>query len=199
MEAFGTLVRILASQSGKMLNYSEISNTICISLATVKNYLYYLEKTFIIQKVSPFFRNARKEITKSPVIYFYDLGLRNFSAGNFGRLDRQEDKGFIFQNFVLNILKEKNEYSGTKINFWRTKDKAEVDFVLDRGKEILPIEVKFGEMKKVTVERSLRSFIEKYNPKGALVITKNFKKETTLKKTKIIFMPFWESIVKEIF
>ena len=43
-DSFGNLVRMLASQSGKMINYSELSATLGLSLATVKTYLWYLEK-----------------------------------------------------------------------------------------------------------------------------------------------------------
>jgi len=78
-EAFSSLIKILASQVGNLINYSEIASTLGISLQTLKNYLWYLEKTFIIKKLTPYFRNKRKEITKSPLIYFYDLGLRNYT------------------------------------------------------------------------------------------------------------------------
>jgi predicted AAA+ superfamily ATPase len=62
------------------------SSTLGISLATVKIYLGYLEKTFILWKATPWFTNIRKEITKAPVYYFRDLGLRNFASGSFGAL-----------------------------------------------------------------------------------------------------------------
>src|SRR3989344_6002662 len=58
IEAFSSLVKLLASQTGNIVNYSEISNTLGISSQTVKNYLWYLEKTFIVRKVSPYFRNV---------------------------------------------------------------------------------------------------------------------------------------------
>ena len=83
-DSFSNLVRVLASQSGKMVNYSELSATLGLSLATVKIYLWYLEKTFIVWKVTPWFTNIRKEITKAPVYYFRDIGLRNFASGSFG-------------------------------------------------------------------------------------------------------------------
>jgi predicted AAA+ superfamily ATPase len=80
------------------------------------------------------------------------------------------DIGFLFQNFVFNILKEKFRFTGAKIHFWRTKDKAEVDFVIDFGKEVIPIETKYKRLKEPTIERSLKSFIDKYHPKEAWII-----------------------------
>lgn len=192
LDVFSSLVKILAGQTGNMLNYSELANTLGVSLPTIKNYLWYLEKTFIIQRVSPFFRNARKEITKSPAVYFYDLGLRNYLTGNFGRLSREEEFGFLFQSVVFCALKEIFKFSGAKINFWRTKDRAEVDFVINFGQKIIPVEAKYKDLKQQMIERSAKSFIDKYQPEKFLVINKTLKDHIKIGGTKIEFLPFWE-------
>lgn len=192
LDAFNSLVKILAGQIGGIINYSEIANTLGISLATVKNYLYYMEKTFIIQRITPYFKNIRKEITKSPSAYFYDLGLRNYVLGIFGNLTRPEDFGFLFQNLVFSVLQERIRFSGAKINFWRTKDKAEVDFVYSLGDKIVPIEAKYKTFVEPAIERSLRSFIEKYKPGKAIVATKDFKERLKIGNTTIEFLPFWD-------
>ena len=70
LEAFGSLVKILASQTGKMINYSELSNTLGVSVATVKNYLWYLEKTFITEAVSPYFKKRKKRNNEIPGYLF---------------------------------------------------------------------------------------------------------------------------------
>ncbi len=147
-EAFSSLIKILAGQIGNLTNYSELSSTLGISSKTIKNYLWYAQKTFIIRKVTPYFRNIRKEIAKSPVIYFYDFGLRNYALGLFGNLNIPSELGFLFQNLILNILKEKLTLTSGKVHFWRTKDRAEVDFIIELGKNIIPVEVKFKELKK---------------------------------------------------
>jgi predicted AAA+ superfamily ATPase len=190
VDAFTSLIKILASQIGRLLNYSEISSTLGISIQTLKNYLWYAEKTFIIQRITPYFKNVRKEITKSPTVYFYDLGLRNYALGFFGKVEFSPDLGFLFQNFILNILKEKIRFSNANIHFWRTKDKAEVDFVIDLGKEVLPVEAKYKKLKEPQIERSTKSFIEKYQPKQAWVINLNLDEEIKLNKTKVKFLSF---------
>lgn len=197
-ESFIGLIKILASQTGGLVNYSEISSTLGISLHTVKNYIQYAEKTFIFKRISPFFRNIRKEITKSPIIYFTDIGLRNYASGVFGISINPQDKVFIFQNLIFNILKEKISFRGISVNFWRTKDKAEVDFVLDMGKEILPVEVKYKNFDTPRIEISMKNFIKKYQPQKALIINRNFSYEFNYYKTKVLFLTAPELIFYDI-
>jgi predicted AAA+ superfamily ATPase len=164
----------------------------------VKNYLGYAEKTFILKKISPFFKNIRKEITKSPVIYFYDLGLRNYALGLFGNLINSSEIGHIFQNFILNLIKERLELSAGEIHFWRTKDRAEVDFVIQAGRELIPIEAKFKQMKRPSIPQSLKNFISKYQPKEAWVVNLRLKEKVRLAHTEIHFLPFYELIFRRI-
>lgn len=196
-EAFSDLIKILASQIGNLINFSELSSTLGISVKTIKNYLWYLQKTFIIEKVTPYFKNLRKEITKSPLFYFYDLGLRNYLLGEFGKI-KFLTAGQIFENFIFNILKEKTYYTPTEIHFWRTKDGAEVDFVISSGKEIIPLEVKYKELTKSEITRSLRSFISKYKPKRAVIINLSLEKSIRIDNTKLLFIPFYELLKLKI-
>ncbi|RKY35437.1 MAG: ATPase [Candidatus Omnitrophota bacterium] len=192
IDVFACLVKLLSSQIGSLANYSEMANTLGASVQTIRNYLWYLEKTFIIKKVTPYFKNTRKEITKSPLFYFYDLGLRNYSLNQFGNIGEMNAAGFVFENFIFNILREKIYLSGASIHFWRTKEKAEVDFIINLGRKIIPLEAKYKNYKNPVIERSLRSFISKYNPEKAFIINKNLKAELNIGKTKVIFIPFWE-------
>lgn len=166
---FTRLVRLLAHQIGNLISISELSSTLGISSKTVQQYLWYLAKTCITQRVTPYFTNARKEITKAPLFYFEDLGLRNFAAGEFG-MPREGALGFIFENFVANILKEQLRWAGAEIHFWRSKDGAEVDFIVVKGNTVIPIEVKYKALKKLEITKSLRSFITKYRPADVWLI-----------------------------
>lgn len=190
-ESFTNLVRLMASQSGKIVNYSELAATLGISVATIKNYLWYAEKTYIIWKVLPWFTNVRKEITKAPVYYFCDVGLRNFAAGSFGVLSGN-DVGFAFQNLICALLKERYSLADTTINYWRTKDKAEVDFVVRRGATITPFEAKYSGMKKIEIQRSFRGFIDRYKPNRGYIINLIHTESAMLDNTEVFCLPFWD-------
>lgn len=191
-EDFTNLVRILASQIGNLYNASEISRTLGISQKTVKDYFWYLQKTFIIHKVTPYFKNIRKEITKSPVFYFYDLGLRNYATGAFGNMVSPQEMGMVFENFIFSMMKEKFQNTSTEIHFWRTKDGAEVDFVIDSGREQFPVEVKYRDLIKPEISRSYRSFVEKYRPKKSFIVNLGLEEELTLGSTEVRFIPFFK-------
>ncbi|MCL5773630.1 MAG: ATP-binding protein [Firmicutes bacterium] len=190
-EVFNNLVKVIASQIGGLTNLSDISSNLGTSLSTIKNYLWYMEKSFVLQKVTPYFKNLRKEITKAPIYYFYDLGLRNHALDMFGNIKMSEDFSFLFENLVLNIIKEKLRFSAAKINFWRTKDGAEVDFIVDSGRKLIPIEVKYKSLRKPEIKRSLKSFISKYTPQKALIINLELEEKIRFEDTEIQFIPFY--------
>ncbi len=191
-EKISDLVKLLASQVGRLVNYHELSNTLNTASETLKKYLWYLEKTFIINKVNPFFKNKRKEITKSPVYYFYDIGLKNYSSGLFTGSADLVDPAFLFQNFIYNILRDINPPGMVTIKFWRTLDKAEVDFILSSGDNHVPVEVKYKSMRSPEVNRSFRSFIKKYNPKKAIIVNISYKDSVKIENTEVLFLPYHE-------
>lgn len=197
-EAFNALIKVLSSQIGNLINYSELSSTLNISYQTVKKYLWYSQKIFLLDLLSPYARNVRKEITQSPVAYFWDLGLRNYSLGLFGHLRSPSECGFIFENLVFLLLKKHIKLSSAKLHFWRTRDKAEVDFIIERGTSATPIEVKFKSLKQEEIPRSLRSFIEKYEPAEAYIINLDFRKTVKINKTRLVFLPFYELLFREL-
>lgn len=153
--------RYLSFNIGRLISYENISSNIKLSFQTLKKYLDALEKSYLIARVRPFYSNKTKEITKQPKIYFVDTGLRNSVAKAFAA----EPDGSLFENYVFTELLKIGLYP----KYWRTKSKAEVDFVVEDNGKIIPIEAKLA-AEPGRIERSLRSFIEAYKPKRALVV-----------------------------
>jgi len=183
---FLKLVALLGDQIGNLINLKEISNTLSMNFRTVESYLSALENTFVVSTVKPYFTNARKELTKMPKIYFADTGMRNLSVKYFANFMDNRDKGKLLENFVYSSLIK--EWEGT-INYWRTKDKSEVDFILrDYYGHIIPLEVKTAKLKKAEINKSLRSFIKKYKPEKSLIVNLSLETKTKINSTKVQFL-----------
>ena len=198
VDDYSHLIRLLASQTGKILNYSNLSSVVRLSFPSLKKYLWYSEKTYITKFISPFFRNYKKELTKSPVVYFTDIGLLNYSTGNFGNIQINNLDGFRFQNFIFNILDEICRNNGWKLNYWRTSDGAEVDFIINKFNSLIPVEVKYSNLRKPVFTKGLRSFINKYNPQKAYIINLNLDTIETSNYTELIFLPYYKLLFEEI-
>lgn len=195
-DAFTNLLKILASQIGGLVNIHELASTVSIDEKTIKHYVFYLEQTFLIQKVTPYYRNTRSEITKAPLYYFVDIGLRNWLLGLFGLPQIPVPlSGHVFENIVYAMLKYHVELTPTQIHFWRTKDQAEVDFVLEKGMEATPVEVKHANLSKIEAPRSLRSFLGKYKPEKAYIVHGGSTvAKQTVGGTTVYLLPFYNLI-----
>ena len=163
------LLKLLSENAGNFVNVSALANALGVSAQTVKHYLWYLEKTFMIDRVTPFTRRSGREISKSPIVYFTDIGLRNFVNNTFSHDLTPSEIGFNFQNLVFNLLKEPLSQTAAGIHYFRTKDGAEVDFVIEIGSRIFPLEVKYTW--KNPLPRAVRSFALKYQSEPGQVIT----------------------------
>lgn len=141
--AFYQLFRILAEQSGKLVNLNELSTVLRIKNETVGNYISVMQKCFHIVLSRPFYRNLRKELIKMPKIYLLDTGLRNCLLNNFQPLSTRIDKGELWENQVFRILADKHGMES--VYFWRTSAGNEIDFILPEIEKPKAIEVKFDE------------------------------------------------------
>jgi predicted AAA+ superfamily ATPase len=128
---FYLLLQLLADQAGSLVNRNELANTVQVDFNTVDHYLYVLEKCHHIHLIKPYYRNLRKEITKMPKVFFNDLGLRNALLNRFDGIPKRPDKGALLENYYFLAFREK--YQPEQIYFWRTADKQEVDFVIEKS------------------------------------------------------------------
>ena len=182
------LIGALALQIGSLVNYNELSTTTGIYYKKLLEFLHVLEETYIIKRLHPFSRNMRSELKKNPKIYFFDTGLRNYIAQNFNPVSNRTDAGSIVENFVFIELQQRLE-SASFIYFWRTRAKAEVDFIISTPELVIPIEVKFSSFKRPEITRGMHSFIDEYEPRYAIVLTLDFFEKIKIKKTEVFFIP----------
>jgi predicted AAA+ superfamily ATPase len=156
---FYKLFRILASQTGNLLNVNELSRTLQIKHETVENYLYVLQKCFHIALVRPYSKNIRNELTKMSKVYLLDTGMINVLTNNFQPLSEKINKGNYWENIYFRQIAE--HYGISNINFWRTTSGNEVDFIIhETGKPSRAVEIKYSNEK--INEAKYKKFREDY-------------------------------------
>ena len=180
-EVLEKLVQALALQIGNEVNYNELSQIVGVDKNTIQRYISILEKGYVIFKLPSFSSNIRNEIKKNKKVYFYDNGIRNMIIGNFNDINIRQDKGGLWENFLISERIKQNEYKITlaKSYFWRTTKQQEVDYVEEINQEIFGYEFKWNPKKKV---RLSKTFVEKYNAQEKLINIENFREFVIIEK-----------------
>jgi predicted AAA+ superfamily ATPase len=171
------LLKYLAETVGGLLNFNELCQLTNLHFYEVKELISIFEQTYVVKRISPFYKNLVTELKKNPKIYFFDLGFRNLLVDGFNFSD--DEWGKILENYGFLLYKEKS------LNFWRTTAKAEIDFVLKEKDDLIPIEIK----KTPKISRSLLSFINVYHPKIAVIFNLDKSDSFSRNNTKIFFIP----------
>ena len=153
------LIEILSVNHGQKIKYEELGKTCSLKEYEIKNYIKILQETFLITELRPYFTNKNKEIVKIPKIYFLDSGVRNYFLNNFNEIDKRQDSGFLFEGFVIS---EFYKAGNTNIKYWQDKNKREVDIIIDKIHEQIPVEVKFKRKIKQNDFIGLKAFIKQY-------------------------------------
>ncbi|MBI2995637.1 MAG: ATP-binding protein [Candidatus Melainabacteria bacterium] len=164
---FQTVYNMLCYQSGNVLNMSHISSDVGINVNTVKNYISILETSYQFKKLYPFRIQRNKILVKNPKIFSLDTGIINFILKNFDK-ERMLTSGYwgnILESYVFSEIYKsiKNHLHRPDFYFYRTKNNAEIDFILQLGEKIIPIEIKSSYQIKPQVLRGLKLFIESYS------------------------------------
>lgn len=161
IDKFANLINILASRSANIINKSDIAIASGIDSKTLDNHLSLLELIYQIKRVKPYHANIGKRFVKSEKLFFTDTGVLSFllSIQDLDALLTSSLIGSIYETFVFNELYKQVSYllDGTKIYYYRTLDKKEIDFCIERGGKLVAIEVKFA---KRIVKNDFRHIID---------------------------------------
>jgi predicted AAA+ superfamily ATPase len=159
--AFVRFLQLAAVESGQMLNYSNISQEAGISQPTVKGYYQLLEDMFVGIRVPAYFRSPRKNLLSTPKFIFFDLGVRHAAAGLNPSIETvKSNPGPLLEQWVGIELWQRLQYLGEgKLYHQRSRDGAEVDFIVEHGGRLTPIEVKWTENPTLNDARHLLTFL----------------------------------------
>jgi len=160
--AFVRFLQLAAAESGQILNFANISQEAGISQPTVKGYYQLLEDMFVGLRVSAYAKSPRKNLLSTPKFLFFDVGVRHAAAGlNPAPELVKANPGPVFEQWVGIELWNRLQYLGEgKLYHQRTRDGAEVDFIIERGGKLTPIEVKWTENPTLNDARHLLPFLD---------------------------------------
>ncbi len=181
---FEDFLKSLSFIISNLLIVSSLAGKIGITYKEAEEFITILQHTYVITLIKPFHRNVITELKKSPKIYFLDLGLRNAILNNFVSFDDRTDAGPLLENFVLRQLL--SNFQDYEVRFWRTAGKAEVDFILLKGNEVIPVEIKLSEK---NIGKSFYSFLDAYKPKLAIIVSLDTFSTQKINETTIYWIP----------
>lgn len=136
---FRHFITLLAAQTSQLLNYTDLSRSIGVSVSTVRRWVSVLEAAYVIFLLPPWYQNLGKRIIKSPKVYFYDNGLVCLLTGVTTRelYDKGPMAGSLFENYVIaEIMKNiVHSYASDQLFLYRTSHGEEIDLIIDRSTE----------------------------------------------------------------
>jgi hypothetical protein len=146
--AFQAFLELAATQSGSMLNLSALGGGVGVSHNTARSWLSVLEASYLVQRLPPLHRNLRKRVVKAPKLHFLDSGLACWLLGirSPDELRRHPLRGELMESWVAAEIAKALANRGVRerLHHWRDHRGREVDLVVDRGADLLAVEVKSG-------------------------------------------------------
>ena len=143
---FLKFIRVIASRTGQILNYSDIASEVGISQPTAKSWLSVLISSNIVYLLQPYYNNLNKRLVKTPKLYFMDTGLCSYLTGwtSSDTLERGAMSGNMFETFVVTEIIKSYRNNGIEPNiyYYRDKDKKEIDIIIEDNGLLYPIEIK---------------------------------------------------------
>ena len=165
---FLRFLQFAAIGSGQVLNYAAVSQETGISQPTVKAYYQLLEDMFVGFRITPYTKSRRKNLLSTPRFFLFDLGVRHAAAGlSPSPAMVQANPGPFFEQWVGIEIWKRLQYLGEgTLHYQRSKDGAEVDFIIERANRLIPIEVKWTENPALQDARHLLAFLGEHPAKG---------------------------------
>jgi hypothetical protein len=159
---FRRLMRAACLRIGQLVNQTELGRDVALSQPTVHRWLNLLETSYLLVRLPAYAVNRTKRLIKAPKIYWGDTGVALHLA------EVQEPGGAHLENLVLHDLLAWRDarIERAELGYWRTAIGEEVDFVIEAGGKLLPIEVKATARPRLADATHLRTFRKEYGKKA---------------------------------
>ncbi|MFH2059541.1 MAG: ATP-binding protein [Pseudomonadota bacterium] len=179
---FRLFIQSLSYYSGTIINQSSIARVLEVSSVTTKEYLEILHNTFVWRNLCSFEKNSLKKIQKMPKGFFRDQGILHhlLKIEEIDRLLIHPSAGTSFESFVIEeIIRgfQSTLKPGIDFNFYRTRDKSEIDLIIDGPFGFIPIEIKLGTKLTQRMLGPLKSFLKETETKFGILVNNSDKIE----------------------
>ena len=171
---FRRVMQLAALRTGQILNQTEVGRDARVSQPTTHRYLNLLEATHLAQRIPVYAGNRGVAIIKAPKWYWMDSGLAAYLCGFFDEqsLAKSREYGALFENLIyqhLSVLAQQLT-PRPSIFYWRTRQGAEVDFIVERGRQLIAFEVKLSDTARYADTEGLRAFLDTHSNANAGVL-----------------------------
>ena len=159
---FRRLMRAVCLRLGQLANQTELGRDVALPQPTVHRWLNLLETSYLLVRLPAYAVNRTKRLIKSPKLYWADTGVALHLGGH------DEPGGAHLENLVLNdlIAWRDARIDRAEVCYWRTTIGEEVDFVIEAGGRLMPIEVKATGRPRLGDATLLRTFRAEYGRKA---------------------------------
>jgi predicted AAA+ superfamily ATPase len=161
---FSLMLRLLATQSGSLLNQATLATQVGVSIPTVRRWIAILETSGIVFLLQPHHANLGKRLIKSPKPYFVDSGLLCLLLGirDPSHLVSHPMRGHVFENFVVSEFRKLFFHNGLRpsLYFWRDSNGLEIDLLAEEGADLLPIEIKSTATWRTDLASSIKKWLQ---------------------------------------
>ena len=167
-ETMRRLWQMLAHANGQTINYTTISESLGVSHNTIRTYVDLLKGTFMVQVLSPYNKNTKKRLIKTPKVYVADSGLTValLDLHSFEHIAGHPVFGSLWESVVLSQMEA--SFPRCEFSFYRTSGGAEIDLIIGKGQKEIAIECKANLAPRLS--RGNYSVIDQVNPVATLVV-----------------------------
>lgn len=187
---FRRLMGAVCLRIGNLVNQTELGRDVGLPQPTVRRHLDLLEISYQVIRVQPYSVNRTKRIIKTPKMYWSDTALAMHLAGE------SEPRGAHLENLILSdLLAWRGALADApSILYWRTATGEEIDFVVEFGGRVFPIEVKASTRPRLADAKGLAVFRQEYADRSGPGLLLHGGDEVSWLADGILACPFWRIV-----
>ena len=157
LEPFITAQKTIAGRTGRQINYSDLARVAGVTPNTAQRFMRYLELSYQVLLIRPYFRNTEKQLSKTPKIHMIDPGVGRAISRRWG-----EPTGEEFESAVVSEIFRQFRNARIPVEFYhlRTHDGREVDLLIELEAGFMAFEIKLSQRISRVDARHLRGLTE---------------------------------------